>query len=68
MALPFDGRNRRPKEDRGDATDMVKMKARLLYQSRKRGIKENDLIMGTFAHKFMDDFDLDQYVSLPSPR
>jgi succinate dehydrogenase assembly factor 2 len=46
---------------------MVKMKARLLYQSRKRGIKENDLIMGTFAHKFMDDFDLDQYVSLTSP-
>ncbi|RWS16423.1 succinate dehydrogenase assembly factor 2-like protein [Dinothrombium tinctorium] len=32
-------------------------KARLLYQSRKRGILENDLLLSTFAHKYLNTFD-----------
>jgi len=44
--------------------DTEKLRARLLYQSRKRGIKENDLIMGTFAHENLKSFneeELQQY-------
>lgn len=36
------------------------MRARLLYQSRKRGIKENDLLMGTFSNEFLDTLDRPQ--------
>ncbi len=31
-------------------------RARLLYQSRKRGIRENGLLLGTFAKKYLPDF------------
>ncbi|EDV28565.1 uncharacterized protein TRIADDRAFT_20085 [Trichoplax adhaerens] len=44
--------------------EVSKRKARLLYQSRKRGIKENDLLLSNFAHHFlhkMDNQQLDQY-------
>lgn len=42
-------------------------KARLLYQSRKRGMLENDLLLSTFAHRYLDGFSdeaLDQYDAL----
>ncbi|XP_014671194.1 PREDICTED: succinate dehydrogenase assembly factor 2, mitochondrial-like [Priapulus caudatus] len=32
-------------------------KARLLYQSRKRGMLENDLVLSTFAAKYLNTFD-----------
>ncbi|EDW00786.1 GH20828 [Drosophila grimshawi] len=35
-------------------------KQRLLYQSRKRGMLENDLLLSTFAHKYLKDFDEDE--------
>ena len=38
----------RPPVERGSETD-EQLRQRLLYQSRKRGIRENDLLMGTFA-------------------
>ncbi|KAF4523608.1 hypothetical protein B566_EDAN014582 [Ephemera danica] len=47
-------------------------KARLLYQSRKRGMLENGLILSTFAAKYLDSMDpktLSQYdrlINLPS--
>ncbi|CAG8551215.1 9469_t:CDS:2, partial [Cetraspora pellucida] len=31
-------------------------RARLLYQSRKRGILETDLLLSTFAKKFLNEF------------
>ncbi|CAG5009467.1 unnamed protein product [Parnassius apollo] len=31
-------------------------KARLHYQSRKRGMLENDLLLSTFAKKYLDNF------------
>ncbi|CAH1170032.1 unnamed protein product [Phaedon cochleariae] len=34
-----------------------KKKARLLYQSRKRGMLENDLLLSTFVGKYLDKFD-----------
>ncbi len=33
-----------------------KKRARLLYQSRKRGILENGLLLSSFAHKHLDTF------------
>lgn len=47
-------------------------RARLLYQSRKRGMLENGLLLSTFADKHLDslsDSQLDQYdqvINLPS--
>ncbi|XP_013790231.1 succinate dehydrogenase assembly factor 2, mitochondrial-like [Limulus polyphemus] len=47
-------------------------RARLLYQSRKRGMLENGLILSTFAAKHLNSFDeqqLEQYdklINLPS--
>lgn len=32
----------------------------LIYQSRKRGMLENDLLLSTFAYKFLPDFNADQ--------
>jgi len=40
----------RPKDKRPDEP-IENKRARLLYQSRKRGIKENDLLMGSEARK-----------------
>ena len=44
--------------------DMTTMRARLLYQSRKRGILETDLLLSTFAHEYLQTMErelLDQY-------
>lgn len=49
----------RPKDKRPDEP-IDNKRARLLYQSRKRGIKENDLLMGRFAHEYLHDFTLEQ--------
>ncbi|EDW10164.1 succinate dehydrogenase assembly factor 2-B, mitochondrial [Drosophila mojavensis] len=35
-------------------------KQRLMYQSRKRGMLENDLLLSTFAHKYLKDFNAEQ--------
>ena len=36
------------------------MRARLLYQSRKRGIRENDLLLSSFANIYLDFMTPDQ--------
>lgn len=43
---------------------MDTVRARLLYQSKKRGILENDILLGDFAEKNLPKMDrsvLDQY-------
>lgn len=48
------------------------LKARLLYQSRKRGMLENGLLLSTFAAKFLNSMnelelkDYDRLINLPS--
>lgn len=48
------------------------LKARLLYQSRKRGMLENGLLLSTFAARFLDSMnevelkDYDRLINLPS--
>lgn len=37
-------------------------RSRLLYQSRKRGMLENGLLLGSFANKFLDGFNEEQLV------
>ncbi|KAM8713363.1 hypothetical protein ACLKA7_013644 [Drosophila subpalustris] len=39
---------------------LEKRKQRLLYQSRKRGMLENDLLLSTFAHKYLKEFNAEQ--------
>lgn len=39
---------------------LEKKRSRLVYQSRKRGILETDLLLSTFAKKFLPDFDIEQ--------
>lgn len=45
---------------------------RLIYQSRKRGMLENGLLLSTFAKKYLNDFDdeqlrlYDRLINLPS--
>ena len=52
--------------------DIEKKRARLLYQSRKRGMLENGVILSSFANKFLHKLDadhLDQYdqlINLPT--
>lgn len=52
--------------------DIARKRARLLYQSRKRGMLENGVILASFADKFLHEFDadhLDQYdrlINLPT--
>ena len=47
-------------------------RARLMYQSRKRGMLENGLLLGSFAKAHLADFDAeklslyDQLINLPS--
>jgi len=36
------------------------MRSRLLYQSRKRGMAENDILISTFAKRFLPGFSLEQ--------
>ncbi|CAK1551718.1 unnamed protein product [Leptosia nina] len=40
--------------------ELEKRKARLHYQSRKRGMLENDLLLSTFAKKYLDGFNEEQ--------
>ncbi|KAJ5125463.1 hypothetical protein N7526_007640 [Penicillium atrosanguineum] len=40
--------------------DVTTMRARLLYQSRKRGILESDLLLSTFADVYLRDMSHDQ--------
>ncbi|KAL5288693.1 SDHAF2 family protein [Megaselia abdita] len=39
---------------------LEKRKSRLLYQSRKRGMLENDLLLSTFAAKYLKEMSLQQ--------
>ncbi|KAM3968160.1 succinate dehydrogenase assembly factor 2-B, mitochondrial [Aphomia sociella] len=41
---------------------LEKRKARLQYQSRKRGMLENDLLLSTFAKKYLDGFNEQQTI------
>ncbi|XP_022114530.2 succinate dehydrogenase assembly factor 2-A, mitochondrial [Pieris rapae] len=41
---------------------LEKRKARLHYQSRKRGMLENDLLLSTFAKKYLDGFSEEQTI------
>lgn len=36
------------------------IRARLVYQSRKRGTLESDLLLSTFAKEYLDDMSLDE--------
>ncbi|CCH44944.1 hypothetical protein BN7_4514 [Wickerhamomyces ciferrii] len=40
--------------------DINKKKARLIYQSRKRGILETDLLLSKFAKLYLDKFSLEE--------
>eukprot|EP00047_Mylnosiga_fluctuans_P005939 m.243744 g.243744 ORF g.243744 m.243744 type:complete len:144 (+) comp14301_c0_seq1:23-454(+) len=54
--------SRAPRNESVDA-----MRARLLFQSRKRGIRENDLIFSTFSRKYlagMSEAELREYDSI----
>ncbi|KAH8355065.1 hypothetical protein KR093_004598, partial [Drosophila rubida] len=48
--LPLPEYPKRPNEP------LQKRKQRLVYQSRKRGMLENDLLLSTFADKYLKDF------------
>ncbi|KAH8300241.1 hypothetical protein KR044_012027, partial [Drosophila immigrans] len=48
--LPLPQYPKRPDEP------LNKRKQRLVYQSRKRGMLENDLLLSTFAEKYLGDF------------
>ncbi|XP_014241776.1 succinate dehydrogenase assembly factor 2-A, mitochondrial-like [Cimex lectularius] len=70
MRLFSEGRPNEPTipeyEHRKDESAVIR-KARLLYQSRKRGMLENDLILSTFADKYLQKMDgelLEQYDKL----
>ncbi|KAF7988281.1 hypothetical protein HCN44_007813 [Aphidius gifuensis] len=57
-------------ERQGESSDLKR--ARLVYQSRKRGMLENGLVLSTFAKKYLDTFDdeelklYDRLINLPS--
>jgi len=59
-----------PKERPGEPLD--EKRARLVYQSRKRGMLENGILLGTFASQYLDkltepQLDMyDQIINLPS--
>jgi len=50
-----------PFEDKFDEP-LHEKRARLMYQSRKRGIAENGLLLGSFANKFLAEFTEEQLV------
>jgi succinate dehydrogenase assembly factor 2 len=59
--IPIPKRVHRPNED------LSTLKSRLLYQSRKRGILESDLLCSTFVHQYMDEMsraELEEFDSL----
>ncbi|XP_030387227.1 succinate dehydrogenase assembly factor 2-A, mitochondrial [Scaptodrosophila lebanonensis] len=39
---------------------LARRKQRLIYQSRKRGMLENDLLLSTFVAKYLNDFNEEQ--------
>ncbi|ETN74016.1 hypothetical protein RB195_013152 [Necator americanus] len=45
------------------AEDLDLMRARLLYQSKKRGILENDILIGTFAERYLPKMTQEQLES-----
>ncbi|KAJ3665352.1 hypothetical protein Zmor_000850 [Zophobas morio] len=45
-----------PKPKQRDNEPLEQRKARLLYQSRKRGMLENDLLLSTFINKHLNSF------------
>ncbi|XP_051169088.1 succinate dehydrogenase assembly factor 2, mitochondrial-like [Leptopilina boulardi] len=55
-----------------EGENLTLKKSRLLYQSRKRGMLENGLLLSTFAKKYLDSFDenqvklYDRLINLPS--
>ncbi|XP_071561053.1 succinate dehydrogenase assembly factor 2, mitochondrial-like [Temnothorax nylanderi] len=57
-------------EREGENTNLKR--ARLTYQSRKRGMLENGLLLSTFANKYLNTFDdnqlrlYDRLINLPS--
>lgn len=57
-------------EREGENVDLKR--ARLIYQSRKRGMLENGLLLSTFAKKYLNHFDdsqlklYDRLINLPS--
>ncbi|XP_043268569.1 succinate dehydrogenase assembly factor 2, mitochondrial-like [Venturia canescens] len=57
-------------EREGESAELKR--ARLVYQSRKRGMLENGLLLSTFAKKYLDTFDdnqlrmYDRLINLPS--
>ncbi|XP_033326892.2 succinate dehydrogenase assembly factor 2, mitochondrial [Megalopta genalis] len=60
-----------PYVERSDENSTVK-RARLIYQSRKRGMLENGLLLSTFVKKYLSDFNdeqlqmYDRLINLPS--
>lgn len=60
---PYDEKFNEPLEEK---------RSRLMYQSRKRGMLENGLLLGSFAHKHLSEFDeehlvlYDRLINLPS--
>jgi len=58
------------KQKEGESVETLR--ARLLYQSRKRGMLENGLLLSTFAAKFLNSLtevelrDYDRLINLPS--
>ena len=49
-----------PEYQKKDNEEVEIKRARLLYQSRKRGISENGLLLGNFAAKYLQTFDNNQ--------
>nr|CAH7712533.1 unnamed protein product [Callosobruchus chinensis] len=53
---PDDGFVEIPKAKSRENEPIKQRKARLIYQSRKRGMLENDLLLSTFVHKHLELF------------
>ena len=51
-----------PQQRMREESEFSKRK-RLEWQSRKRGITENDLLLGTFADKYLSDFTMDELLA-----
>ncbi|XP_060526806.1 succinate dehydrogenase assembly factor 2-B, mitochondrial-like [Cylas formicarius] len=49
-----------PEQKKRDNESPEQQKARLVYQSRKRGMLENDLLLSTFASKYLSTFTKEQ--------
>ncbi|KAL1490899.1 hypothetical protein ABEB36_011575 [Hypothenemus hampei] len=49
-----------PRPENREHEDLKQRKARLVYQSRKRGMLENDLLLSTFIAKHLNEFTPEQ--------